>query len=662
MYPQNVRAARTLSMATSSTAPMSEASYRGPRGPTHPYGLYAQSNAIEPDAPQTGAIPLGFRGLPDQYQRRVGPEGEEAADMIGPGGHTEQLPPYTRYQDEAYVHKAAAADGPNGAVHGAAIIPPVLATPTSTIPPIYGAGGIGLATNNPEFESTDDLDSPRSRHSARSFTSDDSQRRIRLGDEDVSEKREPPKKWQAWMRRKVCGIIPYWAICLTAIILVVLLVVLGAVVGTVVGNKQRRPSRQGGPWEPPYDATPIPTPPDLQPLATGTFGLPLLTNRISNTCFQNPTLSQAWSCRLVISNLMTLTVLKEKGDYRASLDPNRSSTMTNGVYHYGEQPPSIQEPFKLELVEDKFEPSRGPAWFKMASYNKTVILPEVWLGSSGDDLDVRKRARHAASIGAGISNFKRKGLAQPGDRPWVCSWPGTYLELFIYAQQNSSFSTWTKPPSMSESSAASTSSTTPPPTSRPAPVDESEPPPEDSFPPYTEPRAGDANNQNRPSYPPQNFGRSPDPTSTPPPTETKPAATGSATESSTATSSGPYGPIDTGHGFASLPPPYPRVIKLQERRISTQDTPRARCTQVEIQGPGQEARPVRGPGGKPVVVEIEESDPFMPPGPPAATGIDDVSKRAPQDWDQAVGVFGRDGHDGGGLPDISPCGCMWFLT
>ena len=248
MYPQNVRAARTLSMATSSTMPMSESSYRGPRGPTHPYGLYPQSNAIEPDAAQTDVIPLGFRGLPDQYQRRVGPEGEEAADMIGPGGHTEQLPPYTRYQDDAYAHKAAAANDPSGVVQGAAIIPPILTTPTSTIPPIYGAGGIGLATTNPEFESTDDLDSPRSRHSTRSFTSDDSQRRIRLGDEEVSEKKGPPKKGQVWMRRKLCGIIPYWAICLTGIILVVLLVVLGAVVGTVVGNKQRPPSRKGGAW------------------------------------------------------------------------------------------------------------------------------------------------------------------------------------------------------------------------------------------------------------------------------------------------------------------------------------------------------------------------------------------------------------------------------
>ncbi|KAK4039225.1 hypothetical protein C8A01DRAFT_47252 [Parachaetomium inaequale] len=530
MEPEDNKAARTLSMATSSTMPMSESSYRGPRGPSHPYGLYPQNDSIEPDAVQAAAIPLGFRGLPDQYQRRVGPEGEEVGDMIGPDGHQEQLPPYSRYPDEAYVRKAVAVDGSPDAVHGAAVVSPILTTSASAIPTIHGAGGIGLATRNPEFESTDDLDSPRSRHSTRSFTSDDSGRRIRLDDEGISEKREPPKKWQAWMRRKVCGIIPYWAMCLTAIVLVVMMVVLGAVIGTFAANKQKRPPRKDGAWQPPYDATPIPPPPDLQPLATGTFGLPLMTNRVSNTCFANPTLSQAWNCHLVISG-MTLRVTKEKDDYLASLDCNHSFTMMNNVYSYGEQPPLIPKPVTLDLVEDKFEPSRGPAWFQAVSFNKTVILPEGWLGSSGGDS--KKMARHAASIGTSISNFKRKGIAQPGDKPWTLPAP---------------------PP--------------PPPPKPPPP-----PPP-------------------------------------PPPFNTE---TSTSTSTATATSSNPFGPIDTGNDFPPLPQPYPRVIKLEERRVSTQGAPRAQCTQIEIRGPGEEARPFLGPDGRPVVVDIDESEPFGPP-------------------------------------------------
>jgi len=605
--------------------------------------------------------------------------------MIGPLGHIEQLPPYSKYPTEAYVRKAAAVEGSRDVVHGAAVVPPILTTPASAIPPMDGAGGIGLATRNPEFESTEDLDSPRSRHSTRSFTSDDSHAGIRLDDEGASEKKQPPKKWQTWMRRKVCGIVPYWAMCLTAVILTVMLVVLGAVVGTFVGNnnnQKRPPPWKEGDWQPPYDATPVPTPPDLQPLATGTFGLgPLLMNRVSNTCFQNPTLSQAWNCRFVISG-MTLRVTKDKGDYHALLDYNHSFTSTGNVYAYGEQPPLIENPLTLELVQDKFEPSRGPAWFKMLSYNKTVIVPEGFL-VSGHDSNARKRARHAITVGAGMPDFKRKGIAQPGEKPWVCNWPDTWLELFIYPQQNSSYSNWPPKAASSWSSSSSTpspSTTTPPPPPPPPPSSTLSTPADvgesssgtDSFPPHSYHKTDDESSRNKPYYPPQNqnnYARSHDPSSTPPP---EPSS--STTASTTATSSSPWGPIDTGADFPPLLPPYPRVIKLEERRMSTQGAPRAQCTQVEIRGAGEEARPVRGPDGKIVVVDIDEIDPFAAlstggggtAAAAAATGA--VGKRSssppsPPSWGEdgfvsgGAGVFERDG-----LPDISPCGCTWFLT
>ena len=250
MYPQNVRSARTASTATASTVPVSDSPYRGPRGPSHPYGLYPQSGAVEPDGVQAPAIPLGFRGLPDQYQRRVGPDGEEVADMIGPDGHMEQLPPYTRYPDEAYARKATAMDTPPDTEReGATVVPPVVTTAASAIPAISGAGGLGLATRNPEFESVeDDPGSPRSRYSTRSFVSDDSGRRIRSDDEGLTEKQPPPKKWQTWMRRKVWGVVPYWAICLTGLVLLVIVAILGAVVGTFLAKQKRPPTRKEGGW------------------------------------------------------------------------------------------------------------------------------------------------------------------------------------------------------------------------------------------------------------------------------------------------------------------------------------------------------------------------------------------------------------------------------
>ena len=95
--------------------------------------------------------------------------------------------------------------------------------------------------------------------------------------------------------------------------------------------------------------------------------------------------------------------------------------------------------------------------------------------------------------------------------------------------------------------------------------------------------------------------------------------------------------------------PYPRVIKLEERRISTASAPRAVCTQVEIQGPRQEAKPVLDGQGRPVVIEIEETDYNLP-----STSTDSSAAAA------TSAAVGRRG--GEAVPDVSPCGCMWYLT
>ena len=156
MYPQESRLARTASVATTITVPVQERSYAGPSGPTHPYGLYPQNIVSEtesiPDEPAVAPVPVGFPGSNNSYQRRLGPEGEEIADIIGPDGHTEQLPPYSQYPDEAFARKTR----------------PMVQLP------VPGAGGIGLATRDPEFESREDLSSPQSRMSSRSLTLADS--------------------------------------------------------------------------------------------------------------------------------------------------------------------------------------------------------------------------------------------------------------------------------------------------------------------------------------------------------------------------------------------------------------------------------------------------------------------------------------------------------
>jgi hypothetical protein len=64
----------------------------------------------------------------------------------------------------------------------------------------------------------------------------------------VSEKQTPRKKWQVWGKRRLWGVVPYWAICLGIAVLLVMAIVLGAVVGTVLGKQHayKKPPKKGG--------------------------------------------------------------------------------------------------------------------------------------------------------------------------------------------------------------------------------------------------------------------------------------------------------------------------------------------------------------------------------------------------------------------------------
>ncbi|OIW25293.1 hypothetical protein CONLIGDRAFT_656944 [Coniochaeta ligniaria NRRL 30616] len=593
----------TGSVATTSTTAMGESSLAVSRGPAHPYGMYPQATVDESGVIPAAAIPVGFPGMPSQYQRRLGPDGEEIADIIGPDGHTEQLPPYTRYPDETYARKVRDAEqsavSPSLAA-GAAVVGPSLAVPRASI---AGAGGLGLATRNPEFEPADDLDSPQSRHSSRSFGTDASHDVINTAAADVamSEKQTPTKKWQAWGKRRLWGIVPYWAICLGVVVLVVMAVVLGAVVGTVLSKQhsyKKPPKKDGSSYQyggaptvtVTYDATPIPTPTDLPELVTGAFSLPLMTNRVSSTCFNDTTQSQAWNCNVLLFAGMIMNVHRnDGGGYSISVTCNQSLTLANNVYSYGEQPFLIPSPMPMELVNDTFQPARGPAWFRMMPFNKTVILPEPVLSAtpaSSAPTQVVARNNFNNAFGTGPGDFKRKGIAQTGDKPWVCTWPETFLEIFIYPQQNSS---WNKVP------ASGTSGSWP--SATPAPGS-----------PTSSPTYG-----------------------------------GNGAGGGGPTTTGPYMPIDT-TGWELPPPPYPRVIKIEERRIDS--SPMPSCRQVEITGDGEPAKPVKDANGNDVVIYIVENEP-PPPGVPATSQSTRISNSAIEYRDTS---------------DISDCGCMWYIT
>ena len=655
MYTQDVR--RTMSMTTtSSAAPVSESSYVGPRMPAHPYSMYTQDAATEdaaaPVAVPGPPIPLGWHARHAQYQRRLGAEGEDMG-FVGPGGHTEELPPYSKYPDQALERKAR--DGGPETTPLGIEVQAVRPAQTSSLPAIPGAGGLGLATRNPEFESRDDLDSPRSRHSSRSFTSD-SEHEINLAAEKagtMSEKGQPVTGWRKRMRRRVCGGVPVWSIVLLVTLLILMASVVGAVVrifmdkerdGTKVSGYvfeqlchalrlltcTREPSNSTATMT--FDARPIPTPTDLVPLPLGAYSVPIMSvSRSHRGCFNDTTQAQAWQCHLVISNLR-LTIAKPKkdspGDYTASITCNTSNTVANNFYSYGEQPFLIEKPVPLNLVIDTQEPNRGPAWYQMSRFDKVVIVPENAIKADSDPEVNRRRIRNfGAKYSIGATDFKRKGMIPDGHKPWICTWQGTFLEVFVYAQQNSSFSAM-RPPS-------------PPPPSTPSPTPN--PPP----PPKADPTAGPKATPEARVH--ENNLHAAEDQKAPPPTPTPPSPPNAVAAAEQSPTSSIYGPIDLDN-FTPPPPPYPRVIKIEERHMY--GPAKVRCEKVEIQDVGP-AKPVKGPDGKPIVIEIIEAERSGDPD----SALTDLGRRSTSP------LLDRDAsRDAGGNDSRNQCSCMWFMT
>lgn len=108
---------------------------------------------------------------------------------------------------------------------------------------------------------------------------------------------------------------------------------------------------------------------------------------------------------------------------------------SDSKFFWGTQPPNVLDPVPLKLVNDTFEPSRGPAWWLKMTYNKTVVVSEDNFSS----LSKRGWPPHRPGVGMAPPRFKRKSLgAKEGDKPWICTWPDTTLEIFIYPNQNTS--------------------------------------------------------------------------------------------------------------------------------------------------------------------------------------------------------------------------------
>lgn len=225
MYPQDIEIIRNPSSATNSTVRTPERSYLGPNGPTQPYAMYSQNTAIEDqvnlDSNMDRPMP-GFPGQDRNFQRRFGHDGEEAADMTGPDGYTEQLPPYSRYVND---------------------IPPKNGT--------SAPGGIEGEIRSQPGGSQDTLNTTQSRDFvAEASVADHSHVHLNPATNEAavaSEGGHFKERVKEKGRRRICfGKIPMWVFM---VFLVLAAALLGAVIGGVLGRAGKR-SSNGGSAEP----------------------------------------------------------------------------------------------------------------------------------------------------------------------------------------------------------------------------------------------------------------------------------------------------------------------------------------------------------------------------------------------------------------------------
>lgn len=221
LYSQNIGISRTPSSATTSTVRMPERLYMGPVASTQPYGMYPQNTVPEDEvSPVDGItpVPVGFPGLGQDYRRRFGPDGEEAADLVGPDGHTEQLPPYTRYPND---------------------LPPKDGAPAAPLSAVSPVSPIVTPENHAET-SQDTLIAARSNSSEiRRPIIDNSSAQINPTSAGTAAQADDSGNFKESIteksKRRVCwDKLPIWAVVL---LMAVVCILIGAVIGGILGHK-----------------------------------------------------------------------------------------------------------------------------------------------------------------------------------------------------------------------------------------------------------------------------------------------------------------------------------------------------------------------------------------------------------------------------------------
>lgn len=431
MYPQ-VGVSRSPSAGSTSTIRPQERPLGEMNGPQHPYAMYSQ-NVVE-EGIDDDMVPVGFPGHNPPYQPPADRRDDELGDIIGPDGHAEPLPPYSRYPTGVVPKPPGAEDmtdnnplPEDSHLHSLSREAPISETSTRPLMPVSSGHGNGSGSGNAENGDGNNGNERR-----------DGTRAPLTGIMAFEEKLRQKGK-----RTACCG-LPVWTFVL---IITVLLIggSIGGVIGGVLGTKRaaeaEREAQQHqshGPYIVTVTQTPqmdystmTSTPTNLRTLPTGHYLIPSVMRNCSRMCIDGSSeMSKAWSC---MDKPNDFEVYVEGSGHEHSIvfvEDGPTSTFT-----YGPQPPYLPTPTQsLTMAIDNSDPSMGPALFFYSFFNKLVILPDNTFTSSS----VSKRSHVNRDDNSIISSLlDRKETAQPGDKPWFCWWNNTMLEFFLYVNQSS---------------------------------------------------------------------------------------------------------------------------------------------------------------------------------------------------------------------------------
>ncbi|KAL9128378.1 MAG: hypothetical protein Q9217_002932 [Psora testacea] len=430
--------------------------------PQNTVSEFEQDPFNDPPHALRAAYPPGSRPAPRSFQRRLGPDGEDVDDLIGPDGYTEQLPPYTRYVNDVPPKR-----DPDEA--SSVIVPASNQRPTVPQPE---RSDETLHQRSPPGDIRIPITPTTAQLPSHHPITDDSTRVNSTTAVDVLPKSEGgnfTQRVQDRGKKRVCwGNMPCWLLALIVLI-VFLAVLIGGVVGGLLAHKHgvnkglsvtqafvpttpvatTATVTTTSPAQTPEDAVLLaPTPANLPPIPTGSFAV-ILSNpsATTNSCLADASQNNAWDCSTG-ARLNIVVDLPAQGENQAPVIALSYSPSPTPVIQFGAQPPQLGGYTQLLLMKDKSAFHKGPAYAFQQQFNKTVIVREGDLPggipNSKRDLSTSLRRWLGSAAGSADSEnlFKRQSdwtqqeFAQPGDRPWYCFWNGTLLTGFVYVTQD----------------------------------------------------------------------------------------------------------------------------------------------------------------------------------------------------------------------------------